>query len=184
MGALIIISGVLLSVLQLDKIMHGVFIGTSDIRIFLTCFLSVIGIWKIFVTVKSIKEKHFNWWCELLFSILWIGLAITCLLTMFISSQALLWIMISIAWALIVLTIFYMLYSYVIKKPTYLETEEAVKELEEQIEEEQAKKDKNQKTTSSFRLQDKLRKLKELKDNNLITEEEYNQKKNQLLETL
>lgn len=184
MGALIVISGILLSVLQLDKVISGVFIGTSDIRIFLTCFLSVIGIWKIFVTVKSIKEKHFNWWCELLFSTLWIGLAITCLLTMFISSQVLLWVIISIAWALIVLTIFYMLYSYVIKKPTYLETEEAIRELEEQIEEEQAKKDKNQKVTSSFRLQDKLRKLKELKDNNLITEEEYNQKKNQLLETL
>jgi hypothetical protein len=184
MGALIIISGILLSVLQLDKIMHGIFIGTSDIRIFLTCFLSVIGIWKIFVTVRSIKEKHFNWWCELLFSILWIGLAITCLLTMFISSQALLWIMISVAWALIVTTIFYMLYSYVIKKPTYLETEEAIKELEEQIEEKQAKKEKDQKLSSSFRLQDKLRKLKELKDTNLITEEEYNQKKNQLLETL
>lgn len=103
---------------------------------------------------------------------------------MFISSQVLLWVIISITWALIVLTIFYMLYSYVIKKPNYLETEEAIRELEEQIEEEQAKKDKNQKVTSSFRLQDKLRKLKELKDNNLITEEEYNQKKNQLLETL
>ena len=44
MGALIIISGILLSVLQLDKIMHGVFIGTSDIRIFLTCFLSSLSI--------------------------------------------------------------------------------------------------------------------------------------------
>ena len=76
-----------------------------------------------------------------------------------------------------------MLYSYVIKKPNYLETEEAIKELEEQIEE-QAKKDENHKIASSFKLQDKLKQLKELRDNNLITEEEYNQKKNQLLETL
>lgn len=103
---------------------------------------------------------------------------------MFISSQALLWVIISIAWALIVLTIFYMLYSYVIRKPNYLETEEACQELREEIEEKQAKKEKDQKLSSSFRLQDKLRKLKDLRDSNLITEEEYNQKKNQLLETL
>lgn len=103
---------------------------------------------------------------------------------MFVASQALLWIIISIAWALIVLTIFYMLYSYIIRKPNYLETEEALQELREEIEEKQAKKEKDQKLSSSFRLQEKLRKLKDLKDNNLITEEEYNQKKNQLLETL
>ena len=184
MGALIVICGILLSVLQLDKVISGIFIGSSDIRIFVTCFLAIISFWKIAVTVISIKEKHFNWWCELLFSILWIGLAITCLLTMFIASQVLLWIIISIAWALIVLTIFYMLYSYVIRKPKYLETEEALQELREEIEEKQAKKEKDQKLSSSFRLQEKLRKLKDLKDNNLITEEEYNQKKNQLLETL
>lgn len=77
-----------------------------------------------------------------------------------------------------------MLYSYVIRKPKYLETEEALQELREELEEKQAKKEKDQKLSSSFRLQEKLRKLKDLKDNNLITEEEYNQKKNQLLETL
>lgn len=60
MGALIVVSGILLASLQLDKIMSGVLIGTSDIRIFLTCFLSVIAGWKLNVTLISFKEKHFN----------------------------------------------------------------------------------------------------------------------------
>lgn len=70
MGALLIVSGILLGVLQIDKIIQGTLIGTSDIRIFLSCFLLIISFWKIFVTVLSFKEKHFNAWCELLFSIL------------------------------------------------------------------------------------------------------------------
>lgn len=44
MGALILVSGILMAILQLDKIMAGTLIGTSDIRIFLTCFLAVIAI--------------------------------------------------------------------------------------------------------------------------------------------
>lgn len=43
MGALVVICGVLLSILQLDKVVSGVFIGGSDIRIFMSCFLAVIS---------------------------------------------------------------------------------------------------------------------------------------------
>jgi hypothetical protein len=79
-----------------------------------------------------------------------------------------------------------MLFSYVIKTPTYLETEEAINIYNEEIEEERVRREKIQNKNNpntSFRLQEKLKKLKDLRDNNLITEEEYNQKKAQLLDT-
>lgn len=187
MGALLVVSGILFSILQIDKVIEGTIIGTSDIRIFLTCFLLVIAFWKVFVTILSFKEKHFNAWCELLFSVLWFALGIICLITMFVSNlEPLIWVIVSISWALIALNIFYMLFSYVIKTPTYLETEEAINIYNEEIEEERIRKEKIQNKnnpSTSFRLQEKLKKLKDLRDNNLITEEEYNQKKSQLLDT-
>ena len=186
MGALIIVSGILIACLQLDKIVNGVLIGTSDIRIFLTCFLAVIGFWKLNITVLSIKEKHFNYWCELLFTICWLSLSILCLLTMFIKSSWIVWVIISISWTLIILTIFYMLFSYVIKTPNYLETEEAIKQVNEELELEKAKKEqiKNRsQVKSTNNIENKLKKLKELRDQNLITEEEYTNKKLDLLDT-
>lgn len=184
MSALLMVSAILLGSLQAEQVIAGTWIGSSDIRIFLTCFLFVLAMWKVAVTVISIKEKHFNWWCELLFATLWLSLTILCLLSMFTSSIAIVWIIISICWAIIALTIFYMLFSYVINKPHYLATEEALEELAEELEEKRLEKEKaKNKTTNStsFRLQDKLKKLKDLKDNNLITEEEYSKKKEELL---
>lgn len=182
MGALLLVSGILLATLQLDKIMKfNTVTDSADIRIFLTAFLLVIAIWKACLMNISIKEKHFNWWCELLFTLLWFALSILCLLTMFIKSSGLVWAIVAVGWALIALTVFYILYSYVIKTPDYLRTEEAVKEVEEQIEKQNKENNKN--LNASFRLQEKLKKLKDLKDQGLITDEEYTNKKNQLLDT-
>lgn len=80
-----------------------------------------------------------------------------------------------------------MLYSYVIKTPNYLETEEAIQLKQEEIEETKLRKERLRnkvevKTSTGTGLQDKLRKLKELRDNQLITEEEYQDKKAELLE--
>lgn len=80
-----------------------------------------------------------------------------------------------------------MLYSYVIKTPNYLETEEAIQLKQEEIEETKLRKERLRnkvevKTTTGTGLQDKLKKLKELRDNQLITEEEYQDKKAELLE--
>lgn len=182
MGALILVSGILMAILQLDKIMAGTLIGTSDIRIFLTCFLAVIAIWKGFVLKIAIKEKHFNWWCESLFTLMWCALSILCFLTMYIKSSALVWAIIIDGWLLISLTVFYFIYSYVVKTPNYLETEEAIAQYNEEIEE-LAREKQSAKNQTSFRLQEKLKKLKDLRDQNLITEEEYTTKKNQLLDT-
>ena len=191
MGALLIVSGILLATLQLnDLIGDNLITGTADIRIFLTCFLAIIAFWKLAVMIISIKEKHFNWWCEMLFMIFWLVLATLCLTSMFVTGQVLtniIWTIVAFSWALITLTIFYMLYSYVIKTPKYLETEEAIQLKQEEIEEIKLRKEKLRnkievKSTTGSGLQDKLKKLKELRDNQLITEEEYQDKKAELLE--
>lgn len=78
-----------------------------------------------------------------------------------------------------------MLFSYVIKTPNYLETEEAIKQINEELELEKAKKERLQNKNqlrSNNSLEDKLKRLKELKDQNLITEEEYKNKKLDLLD--
>lgn len=75
-----------------------------------------------------------------------------------------------------------MLFSYVIKEPIYLETEIAINLLEE--EKLDAKFIKLEKPTGTNRTQEKLRKLKELKDNDLISVEDYESKKKQILENL
>ena len=79
-----------------------------------------------------------------------------------------------------------MLFSYVIKTPNYLETEEAIKQINEELELEKAKKERLQNKNqlrSNNSLEDKLKRLKELKDQNLITEEEYKNKKLDLLDS-
>ena len=79
-----------------------------------------------------------------------------------------------------------MLFSYVIKTPNYLETEEAIKQVNEELELEKAKKEqiKNRsQVKSTNNIENKLKKLKELRDQNLITEEEYTNKKLDLLDT-
>lgn len=190
MGALLIISGALFAILQLKYLNPSngaINLGKSDIRIFLSCFLGVIACWKSVVAGISLKEKHFNWWLELLFTILWLTLTILCLITMFVSSiTVLLWCIIIVSWVLIVITIFYMLFSYVIKTPTYLETPEAIKQYKEEIEAEKARKERIQNRTqikNISTLQNKLKELKELKDSGLITEEEYKDKKAELLDS-
>lgn len=190
MGTLLIVSGILLATLQLDILLKtNLITGTADIRIFLTCFLAIIAFWKLAVMIIAIKEKHFNWWCEMLFMIFWLMLSILCLTSMFINGSTLtgvLWSIVAFSWALIILTIFYILYSYIIKTPKYLETEEAIQQKQEEIDQIKSRKEKllERKSSSnnvSTTYKDKLKKLKELRDDNLISEEEYLDKKSEIL---
>ena len=190
MGILLIVSGILLATLQLNTLLdYNLITGTADIRIFLTCFLAIIAFWKLAVMIIAIKEKHFNWWCEMLFMIFWLMLSILCLTSMFIKGSTLtgiLWSIVAFSWALIILTIFYILYSYIIKTPKYLETEEAIQQKQEEIDQIKVRKEKllERKSSSnnvSTTYKDKLKKLKELRDDNLISEEEYLDKKSEIL---
>ena len=158
----------------------------KKLSIFLTCFLGTIAIWKSIVAYISIKEKHFNFWIEILFAIFWLVLTIGCLLTMFIKNYGLLlWLILLFSWGLIALTIFYMLYSYVIKSPDYLETPEAIEQYNNELQAEKERKERIQskfQTKSINTLESKLKRLKDLKDQKLITEEEYREKKADLLD--
>ena len=190
MGTLLIVSGILLATLQLNELIgDNLITGTADIRIFLTCFLAIIAFWKLAVMIIAIKERHFNWWCEMLFMIFWLMLSILCLASMLVSKNAITNILRSIvafSWALIILTIFYILYSYIIKTPKYLETEEAIQQKQEEIDQIKSRKEKLLERKSSLNnisttYKDKLKKLKELRDDNLISEEEYLDKKSEIL---
>lgn len=188
MGTLLIVSGILLATLQLDELLgNNLITGTADIRIFLTCFLAIIAFWKLAVMIIAIKEKHFNWWCEMLFMLFWLMLSILCLASMLVNKNAvtgILWSIVAFSWALIILTIFYILYSYIIKTPKYLETEEALEQRKEELEELKLKKEKLNNRNTSLDYKDKLKKLQELKDENLISESEYISKKNEILNKL
>ena len=188
MGTLLIVSGILLATLQLDELLGSNLItGTADIRIFLTCFLAIIAFWKLAVMVIAIKEKHFNWWCEMLFMLFWLMLAILCLASMLVNKNAvtgILWSIVAFSWALIILTIFYILYSYIIKTPRYLETEEALEQRKEELEELKLKKERLNNRNTSLDYKDKLKKLQELKAENLISESEYISKKNEIIDKL
>lgn len=125
----------------------------------------------------------------MLFMIFWLMLSILCLTSMFIKGSTLtgiLWSIVAFSWALIILTIFYILYSYIIKTPKYLETEEAIQQKQEEIDQIRVRKEKllERKSSSnnvSTTYKDKLKKLKELRDDNLISEEEYLDKKSEIL---
>lgn len=188
MGTLLIVSGVLLATLQLDELLGSNLItGTADIRIFLTCFLAIIAFWKLAVMIIAIKEKHFNWWCEMLFMVFWLMLSVLCLASMLVNKNAItgiLWTIVAFSWALIILTIFYILYSYIIKTPRYLETEEALEQRKEELEELKFKKERLNNRNNSLDYKDKLKKLQELKDENLISESEYISKKNEIIDKL
>ena len=190
MGTLLIVSATLFGILQADKAMNGLIDTNSDIRIFLTCFLGVMGLWKLAVTILSIKEKHFNWYCELIYTIAWLALAIVCLLSMLTSlTTTMIWLLISFSWLIIVLTIYFDLLTYNIKKPVYLETDEALKILKEEDADRKARKKamnakyitKQSVQTDAGTVKEKLKKLKELKDSGLISNEDYEDKKAEIL---
>lgn len=191
MGALLTVSGILFGVLQVDKIINGVLIGTSDIRIFLTCFLAVVAFWKLAIMIISIKERHFNWWCEMIFTICWLALAILCFISMFVlpaNLDVIIWLIVAFGWTLICANIFYMLYSYVCMTPSYLETEEAIEIRNEELEDIKRQREKDlyatvskNASTKQAAIQDKLKKLKDLKDLGLISDDDYENKKSDIL---
>lgn len=185
MGALIAICASLFGILQASKVIKGISYTTIDIRIFLVMFITILIVWKGSLLVLSIKQKRFNAWCDLLSIILWLSLDVLVQVSLFVNTQALTsmaWAIIINSWLIIAENIFYILFSYVIKTPTYLETPINVSMLQE--DEIEIKCAKINKPTENTRIYEKLKKLKDLKDNGLITSEDYENKKKQILENL
>lgn len=127
----------------------------------------------------------------MLFTVCWITLSVLCLVSMFIpfnSINLIVWLIVAFGWALIIVNIFYMLYSYVCLVPTYLETQEAIDIKQEELDEIKRQKEKDLYIATSKNsnvkqtaIQDKLKKLKDLKELGLITEDDYEVKKAEIL---
>lgn len=191
-AALITISGILFASLQVNTVIKGIELATTDIRVFIVAFLLALTFWKIATFVLSVKEKRYNWWIEMIFAILWLAISIVTFISIFSTSLiGIAWTFVAMGWALIVTTIFYSLYSYVIREPEYLETEKAIailKKEEERREFRQAKLDgriETKKTTlTSDLVKEKLKRLKELKDANLISQEDYDEKKAEIIDSI
>jgi hypothetical protein len=191
-AALITISGILFASLQVNAVIKGIELATTDIRVFIVAFLLALTFWKIATFILSIKEKRYNWWLEMIFAILWLAISIVTFISIFSTSLiGIAWTFVTMGWALIVTTIFYRLYSYVIREPEYLETEKAIailKKEEERREFRQAKLDgriETKKTTlTSDLVKEKLKRLKELKDANLISQEDYDEKKAEIIDSI
>lgn len=193
-GALITISGVLFACLQVNPIIKGIELTTTDIRVFIVAFLLALTAWKVAVFIKSIKDRRYNWWLEMIFAILWLAISIVTFISIFLPTTSLIgiaWTFVALGWTVIVSTIFYSLYSYVIREPEYLETEKAraiLKKEEERREFRQAKLDGRLETKKSSLTSDlvkeKLKRLKELKDANLISQEDYDEKKAEIIDSM
>ena len=191
-AALITISGILFASLQVNAVIKGIELATTDIRVFIVAFLLALTFWKIATFILSIKEKRYNWWLEMIFAILWLAISIVTFISILSTSLiGIAWTFVAMGWALIVTTIFYSLYSYVIREPEYLETEKAIailKKEEERREFRQAKLDgriETKKTTlTSDLVKEKLKRLKELKDANLISQEDYDEKKAEIIDSI
>lgn len=127
----------------------------------------------------------------MLFTVCWITLSVLCLVSMFIpfnSINLIVWLIVAFGWTLIIVNIFYMLYSYVCLVPTYLETQEAIDIKQEELDEIKRQKEKDLYIATSKNsnvkqtaIQDKLKKLKDLKELGLITEDDYEVKKAEIL---
>ena len=193
-GALITISGVLFACLQVNPIIKGIELTTTDIRVFIVAFLLALTAWKVAVFIKSIKDRRYNWWLEMIFAVLWLAISIVTFISIFLPTTSLIgiaWTFVALGWTVIVTTIFYSLYSYVIREPEYLETEKAraiLKKEEERREFRQAKLDGRLETKKSSLTSDlvkeKLKRLKELKDANLISQEDYDEKKAEIIDSM
>lgn len=181
LSALLIICSGLFCVFQLGNLTNITYL--SDIRIFIASFIFLFFIWKTIVTTISYKQKRYNWWCELLFAFLWLILDIICIISIFTKSLTLIaWLCIVISWLLIIVTIFYTLYSYIFKSPDYLKNDKAIEIYNKEKQDEQDRKNRLfGKTTQINSSKIKLIELKDMFNEKLITEEEYKQKKQEIL---
>lgn len=196
--ALIIITAVLFWFLQADAIFGGTALTTIDIRWFIAVFLLGYSVWKATVVVLALKEKRFNWLLELITAVMWLAMSVLTIISIFTTGTSLntiLWIFVVVGWALVITYIVYLLLSYIFKKPAYLETPEAFEILKKETstrnnrlaranamvgnisapaqEEKRAKEEQD--------LEAKLKKLDDLLSKNILTKEEYNEKRKQII---
>jgi len=197
--ALIVITYMLFSSLQLSKILEtGKLDGSLlDLRWFIGIFIMAFAIWKVFSIIQAFKEKRENFILEILLGVLWLALAIFVFVSMATTKSIILLMTINCL-LLVVLISLYNLISYIYKTPKYLITESAIAILEKEQNERagrlarfhnmqgtlSAEPVKEVKETKEDNIEDKLKKLEDLKEKGLITQEEYEEKRKDVIDNL
>ena len=166
-----------------------------DLRYFIFVFGIVFVIWKIIMSIIGFKNKYYNAFAELIIAIFWLLSAVGVLLTTLENvSQTGLYLMCASNYILGVATIFYILFSYVFKEPDFLITEQVLEIVKKDEEEKQARINRlngaflagnniKPETNNTNNLEDKLQKLQNLKDKNLISSEEFEKRKKEILDS-
>lgn len=207
LGILLCIIAALFAFVQGEKAILGT-LDTVDIRYFIVVFLLAFAVWKSIVTYHAIKEKRKNWWLELTGVILWVAFAALTLVSMFVSTETMelvKWLFVAAGWLMVVNNIVYQLYSYIFNKPDYLVTEEAVRLYEKEETEKRNRQARLNALTGEIgfgnplqqqvqvqpqtqpkeeSIEEKLEKLKNLLDKQIITQEEYDEKRKKLVDQL
>ena len=162
-----------------------------DLRYFIFAFTLAFAVWKIILAVLGFKNKRFNAFVELLIAVCWLISGVAVMLTATMQGETPLYLLCASNYLLALVTIFYILYSYVFREPTYLETEEGLRILQKELEAKEQRLNRfnnrynsvaqTQTTTNEEKLEDKLAKLQNLKEKGFITEEEFEAKKKDLI---
>lgn len=182
--------------------------SSFDFRYMVAVFIFTVAAWQCFVTVISFRRRHFNAPVETLLTLSYIASAIGVLGQSSFESEVVADVFLLIAdYALCAITLFYLLFSYVFRAPDYLITEEGVQALRREAE---AQAQRNARFAAFAARQpgqpcpqppvtqvtppptadaeqdimERLSKLKQLYDADLISEAEYQAKRQELLSRL
>ena len=198
---MMVITVFMFTTLQASNLMKGENLNMIDMRWFIGVFLLAYSVWKVFVTISAVKEKRFNAWLEVAMAALWLGLAVLTILSIFMPTNVIAWSINVCAWLVVAVTVVYMLISYIFKDPNYLEVEglSDIVAKEEVIKQDrinrvnamlgvgktsepvpQPKKQEEEKFGEN--LEEKLKQLDALLEMKVITQEEYDKKRQQIIE--
>ena len=192
-GVLLLICSILFGIFQLENVIQHELVIGADIRIFLIVFLGVLALWRLAMCIVSLVKKQFNSWYNLGICVGWLGLTILCGISLLnVSMEFIAWLSMSFSWLATIFYLIFLIHTYAISNPTYLETEQAMKILEKEqedqkLEEEALRTKILTKATSAQDLakkvpiNEKLKKLREVHNLGLISDSEYERKKESLL---
>lgn len=144
-------------------------------------FLILFSIWKIVFSIFNFKSNYKNAILDLILGILWIISAIAFINIDKITDHASICLGIN-NFNICIISIIYILYSYTFNFPDYLIKKKAIEIYDKELKEEKPIKLKHDKTKDE--LEEKLNKLKDLKERNILTEEEYNQRRNDIIDKI
>lgn len=195
---LIIITAILFRILQADVVFGTGTLETVDIRWFIAVFLLGYTVWKGTVVALALREKRFNWLLELIIAVIWLAMSVLTVVSIFTTGNALvniLWIFMAVGWALIITYIVYLLTTYIFNKPVYLETPEAFEILKKETTTRNNRiaranamvgnistPSADEKPTKQVEdLETRLKKLDDLLAKNILTKEEYDEKRKQII---